>query len=363
MQKKHFFWIVPALILFLSLFCAEIYLRAQATQIINAKQNGRFLLESNPEFLIQHTPKGKRLIPYAEVLIKNHQLGHRDIPIRINSNGFRGEELRIKTTDEFRILVLGDSITWGDYLFEDEIFHSFLDAHTLSNGQKIRVMNAGVGDIGIEEMVDIYFEQFNSVQPDMVLLNLYLNDSRPPWGFPEEISQRGWLRRYLRIAEFLYKRVRLYQWIEEKGAHRFAWVSLQSTLDWKHNQEDFQTLVQAAQYDWGAGWQPESSALVSLYIEKLHLHTKSQQIPLLATILPVAYQVHAEFLNDTPQQMLNKSLASFSIPTLDFLPLLRNNAHEKLYYDQCHPNPHGNAIMGSALKEFVLSQASKTPSY
>jgi lysophospholipase L1-like esterase len=353
MHKKHFFWLMPSLIFLLSAFCIEVYLRAQETQIINAKQSGLFLLESNPEFLIQHTPKGKRLIPGAQVLIKNHNLGHRDIPIRINSLGFRGEEIPSTKENEFRILLLGDSITWGDYLFEDELFHSSLSGLKHPQDKKIRIINAGVGDIGIEEMVDIYLEQYEAVQPDLVILNLYLNDARPPWGFPQEIAQRGWLRKNIRLAEFIYKRIRLYSWIEEKGAERFAWTALQSTLNWKENQKDFQTLVDAAQYDWGAGWSPSSIKVITPLVERIKEHTLQQDTPLAITILPVAYQVHAEFLNDTPQQLLKKMAQTLKIPALDFLPSLRIHKAKKLYYDQCHPTPEGNAFMATVLNPFV----------
>ena len=353
MNKKHFFWLVPSLIFLLSAFCAELYLRAQETQVINAKQRGRFLLESNPEFLIQHTPKGKRLIPQAEVVIKNHHLGHRDIPIRINKLGVRGPEIPTEKGDEYRILVLGDSITWGDYLLEEELFHAPLANIEHPQNKPIRIINAGVGDIGMQEITDIYFEHYESMQPDFILLNLYLNDARPPWGFPQEISQRGWWRRNIRLAEFIYKRIRLYQWLEEKGAQRFAWTQLQSTLNWKHDDRDFQTLVQAAQYDWGAGWNQESIETIRPLLKKIHSHTQEKSIPLIITILPVAYQVHAESIHDTPQKMLQTLAHEYSIPVLDFLIPLREHAHKRLYYDQCHPNPEGNHIMAEILTPFV----------
>ena len=353
MNKKHFLWIVPSLIFILGIFCAEIYLRAQETQIINEKQSGRYLLESNPEFLIQYTPKGKRLIPNAEVVIKNHNLGHRDIPIRINKLGLRGPQLPDEKGEEYRILVLGDSITWGDYLFENELFHASLSTIQHPQNKPIRVINAGVGDIGMHEITDIYFEQYDAIQPDLVLINLYLNDSRPPWGFPQEISQRGWLRRNIRLAEFIYKQIRLYQWIKEEGAERFAWTSLQSKINWKHNKDDFHTLVQAAQYDWGAGWEQKGIDSIRPLLQKIHKHTQKNEVLIAMTILPVAYQVYAEQLHQEPQLLLNHLAQEEKIPVLDFLPFLREHQDKRLYYDQCHPNPKGNELMAQELNPFV----------
>ena len=353
MNKKHFFWLVPTIIIAFSAFCAEIYLRAQETQIINQKQSGRFLLESNPEFLIQHTPKGKRLIPNAEVVIKNHNLGKRDIPIRTNELGLRGPQIPAHSDSEYRILVLGDSITWGDYLYENELFYASLSNIQHPKNKSIRVINGGVGDIGMQEITDIYFEQFDSIQPDLVLINLYLNDARPPWGFPQEISQRGWFRRNIRLAEFLYKRFRLYQWIQEEGAERFAWTSLQSKLNWKHNKEDFKKLVRAAKYDWGAGWNQESIETIDPLLQTIHSHAKGNNVTLALTILPVAYQIYAEDLHQEPQSLIQNLAQKLQIPVLDFLIPLRKHKEERLYYDQCHPNPLGNERMSAILYPFV----------
>lgn len=255
--------------------------------------------------------------------------------------------------DEYRILMLGDSITWGDYLFEDELFHAPLSKIQHPQSKPIRIVNAGVGDIGMQEITDIYFEQYDAVEPDLVVINLYLNDARPPWGFPQEISQRGWLRRNIRLAEFLYKRIRLYQWIKEEGAERFAWTSLQSKLNWKHDKEDFQKLVQAAQYDWGAGWNQSSIETIRPLLQKIHSHTQKHNIPLAMTILPVAYQVYAEHEHRNPQTRIQSLAQEENIPVLDFLPFMRQHQDKRLYYDQCHPNPQGNELMAQALNSFV----------
>src|SRR5206468_12891350 len=103
-------------------------------------------VEHNPAFLVLETPRGRRLIPGADVVIRNHALSHRDIPMRIDSAGFRGPEVPAsKDAGEVRLLVLGDSITWGDYLLENETYPRRLEAHlrTLVPGRSIDVVNGG----------------------------------------------------------------------------------------------------------------------------------------------------------------------------------------------------------------------------
>ncbi len=56
----------------------------------------------------------------AHVLLRNHGLSHRDIPLRTNELGFRNPPLGDKSRP--RVLFLGDSITMADYLYEEETF-------------------------------------------------------------------------------------------------------------------------------------------------------------------------------------------------------------------------------------------------
>ena len=50
------------------------------------------------------------------------------IKIKINSLGFRDSEISAnKKSNEMRILVLGDSITWGDYLQANEVYVELIE--------------------------------------------------------------------------------------------------------------------------------------------------------------------------------------------------------------------------------------------
>ena len=105
--------------LFLLLFF-EIYLMETQTRVLPLGTDGiPARLENDAELLVNYTPRGRRLVPSARVLIKNHRISGRDVAMEINSLGFRDGELRGgKDPDDLRILVLGDSITWAGYLPE-----------------------------------------------------------------------------------------------------------------------------------------------------------------------------------------------------------------------------------------------------
>ena len=96
-----------------------------------------------------------------------------------------------------------------------------------------------MGDIGLREEIAILEERGLSLSPDVVVVSFYLNDSRPPWGFPGEIGRRGWLRRHSLLAETIYKNLKLRRWINEHGEDRLIWTEAMNRVNWKGDRAIF----------------------------------------------------------------------------------------------------------------------------
>lgn len=151
------------------LFLFELILRRTATYI---KPND-FTFELLPDSILIKTPIGQRLRPNTIVMVKNHPQSHRDILMSINSLGFRGPEFPTnKPLNEYRILVIGDSITWQDGLNDEETWvrltEKSLNAST--KGRSFRMINGGVGDVGTKEEVDNLTMHAAVVKPDLVVV-------------------------------------------------------------------------------------------------------------------------------------------------------------------------------------------------
>jgi len=330
---------------------AELYVRQTDTRIASAEGD----LAGNPFSLVLYTPEGRRLVPGADVVIRNHYLSHRDVPMRINAHGFRDRELVVpKPEGEVRILVLGDSITWGDYLPAEEVYVERLEARLRAQGvEGVEVVNAGVGDMGLRGEVDLLLDRGLVVEPDVVVVAFYLNDSRPPWGFPAERGHRGWLRRHSMLANRIYDWALLRRWLQERGEGRLAWVTAASRLDWEHDPEQFLELADLARYDWGAAWQPESWGEVGAQLDRLEQVADQHRFRVVLLALPVAFQVRASFVEDTPQRELAGLARSRGFEFVDLLPALRRHADERLFFDHCHPTPRGNDVIAQALESFL----------
>jgi hypothetical protein len=71
----------------LALLCVlEDWVRAHSTRVVAARASGPFI-ESDPNLLVNYTPRGRRLIPGSPVRILKHRLSGRDIDMQINSLG------------------------------------------------------------------------------------------------------------------------------------------------------------------------------------------------------------------------------------------------------------------------------------
>jgi len=337
----------------------ELHLRRSAFHIAGEGA----VIERNPELLVRHTARGRRLVPNARVVIHNHHLSRRDVPMHINSLGFRGEELpEPKPPGEWRVLVLGDSITWADYLPVEESFVARAEAELRSGahgeaGRRARLVNAGVGDVGLREELDILEESGLGVHPDAVVVAFYLNDSRPSWGFEGEAGHRGWLRRNSLVADRIYQGLLLRRWIRQTGEHRFGWIAALDGAQWANDRERFLQVAELARHDWGAAWEAASWDGVSVEFDRLRLLSARHGWQVAVVALPVAMQVYASFLEAYPQEMLARTAQRLGFRYLDLLPLLRaSHGFRNLYFDHCHPNAEANALIGSFLARFLARE-------
>jgi GDSL-like lipase/acylhydrolase family protein len=99
-------------------------------------------------------------------------LALRALPVRSNSLGLRDREIPPKSPDQYRIVVIGDSITWGQGIEENERFTNLLEKDL---GPGYEVFNFGTRAHDMPEHV-AELERALKVSPDFILLQLYIND-------------------------------------------------------------------------------------------------------------------------------------------------------------------------------------------
>jgi lysophospholipase L1-like esterase len=96
--------------------------------------------------------------------------------VHINGLGYRGPEIRIqKAPNETRILMAGDSLTFGDFVNDEDTLPAQLERELSLCCREVRVINAGVGDTTINDQSRM-IERALLLKPDAVVLVSTEND-------------------------------------------------------------------------------------------------------------------------------------------------------------------------------------------
>ena len=142
----------------------------------------------------EHVPEGKAVL-----------MG---VPVESNSLGLRDREFsRNKEPGVYRILVLGDSMTFGwgvraEDTYAKQLERMLNETNAHSDRRSFEVINAGVGNYNTAQEVAYFKERGVRLNPDMVILGFYLNDAestpRANAGF---LSRHSYL--YVVAASFL----------------------------------------------------------------------------------------------------------------------------------------------------------------
>ena len=105
------------------------------------------------------------------------QKTYQGVMISTNGLGFRDRELERKQNGELRILLLGDSITFGYGVSAEETYGRKLESILTSDlGRRVRTVNAGMGGFNTVQEAAFLEHQAAAIDPDVVSLLYLPND-------------------------------------------------------------------------------------------------------------------------------------------------------------------------------------------
>jgi len=268
------------------------------------------------------------------------------VPLLTNSLGLRGPEITLpKPKDIYRILSLGGSATWGDFVHIEETYSSRLQnllneapLEGAGNNQQYEVINAGVGAYSIWQSYVFLMETGMSLDPDMLMLYHQENDNMPSG----VIEQHSFIRVVRYTDREAYERRRhiapllalLYKSRLYLGIRKLV---LNRTSD-----------LPVAQPGQLAGYTPRvPPADRKIALEGMRKLCAEKRITLVI-IQPFS---HHQPLGDT---LLRDFSAKYKIPYVD-LPSLLADQRSKLgvqallFNDGTHPTPLGHKLIAEAL--------------
>lgn len=100
--------------------------------------------------------------------------------VGLNSLGLRGEEVaRARPDGALRVLALGDSVTFGYHVADDETWPAHLQARLRAQGLTAEVINGGCGHFTITDERQYLEERLLALEPSVVVLQFCSNDVTP----------------------------------------------------------------------------------------------------------------------------------------------------------------------------------------
>lgn len=271
--------------------------------------------------------------------------------IHINSRGLRDREYAVpKPQQVHRILVLGDSVTFGDGVKAEDTYPKQLE-EILSgppDGPEAEVLNAGVRGYNTFQELTLLREAGLAYAPDTVIVGYVLNDAEP-------IAKQAGL-----IDPKYGTVIRIKNWIRD---HSYLYALLRRSFELFRHRTHSGRYVETYEDQFAEnhpGWLSSLHAL-----RDLKALTDEKGIRLLLVIIP-----RFESLQDPsvyPWKKIHEQVAraagSFGIETLDLLPEFAGEDPSRLTIvptDSFHPNPQGHRRIAEAIARHLHVHANRT---
>ena len=279
--------------------------------------------------------------------------------VRINSWGFRGPEWpAVKPPGAFRIMVIGDSFTFGQGIGEDELYTTLLAKQLRAKfpEKTVEVLNLGVMGYSAVDEAKLLEKIGPLLHPDLVLVQFTGNDVRED----NQVTERNRNRWALPIPEGiktdLINNSKLMSWLTIKYDQLLMTVGLRP---------NGVTFLEAA-YDPSSD---EWKRFVQAY-ERMLEWSKARRIPppLVGLFLSTQYSKAElnDFIDMTPAirmqdrfvKQVGATLSEMGIPTVDYLPLFRRNNRQNMMVDKWegHPNALANQLYAEGLLDAITSR-------
>jgi hypothetical protein len=334
---------------------------------------------------------GMRHRPHTRAPMPSETEG--DVPVRINSRGYRGREYPWHAPAGFRILGLGDSFAFGYGVEEDDTYLARLERALA--GRRAEVINAGLAGMGPDNEARLLAADGPGLRPDLVLVGFYvgndlidaatgvartrLRNGSPM--VPEAILERwyrplrpgrilppplarpapGGLDLPLPFKDSLRRHSHLYRLVTGRvGRVQMAWrapPAATASVDEFNpfRQEAFCLKSYPPEFD--LAWQRAKDAL-----GEIKAWCDGHGARLAVVVFPTEAQVYPErwedvrrrfalrdedFDLDKPQRILSEYAARSGIPLIDLLPVLRaaRGTGGPLYFRRdIHWTPRGHKV-------------------
>jgi lysophospholipase L1-like esterase len=256
-------------------------------------------------------------------------------PVSINSHGLRDREYsEEKPPNVYRVMMLGDSTTFGWGVREEDTAAKFLErkfnAHLPAGYDKVEVINAGVGNYDTVQEVTYYETRGKAFHPDLVVLVFFINDPEPV-----PVEGKGFLIDRSYLIAFVTNR---FDGILRHMGTRPNWKQYYASL-YEDDKPGFQACKQA--------------------LGSLADSTRSNGVRVLVAILPELHQINGDsYPFKAAHAKIKDILAADNVPAVELIDGLKDHGPEETLWvtrQDDHPNAKANDLISSQLHQWILA--------
>lgn len=265
--------------------------------------------------------------------------------VKVNSLGFRGDEIpTTASAGEKRILCLGDSVTFGYWVNQDEPWPRVLQVIYRNHGVEAVVINAGVPGYSTFQSLEQWRLKGKALNPEIVILGYCLNDAT---------------ERYTAVASYGGENVFLgvdtsqalppiHRALRRSAFYRYISLKLQNKakLDETYNvrrlfDEPLATPLEEA-------WERNAREIIELKEE-----VEGEGKKFLMVVFPYFFQFLMKERRDIHTKRILALCERNDIQCLDLLPVFSAHLDENLFLDGNHLTPVGHRLTAQAIFDFL----------
>ena len=263
------------------------------------------------------------------------------MPFFVNAKGIRGQELDYKRSQNYRILYLGDSVTFGFMIENDRDTLPYKIEKILKDRNiNVETINAGVCGYAPSQEYDYLIKEGIKYQPDLVIVSVVLNDVTDKIFFKklgdniagfESLAQNNIFThsRFLLLLKMLYV----------SKTKRKNYFTVNKELCDDPQSDKFTKYLMQTKDD----------------LTRIQNFCQSHNIKTLFVFFPCKYQLPRKPPLVTPQVILRESL-----PFIDLYDCFYQVQHKQsIYRDFWHPTIEGNRIAAQEISSHLLPLISK----
>lgn len=247
------------------------------------------------------------------------------VDVNTNTQGLRDKEYSLnKPAGVLRILMLGDSLTFGWGVPLNDTFSKRIERLYMERGVNAEVINTGVGNWNTVQQVQYYITKGHLFNPDIVVLNYFINDAEP---VPQN-QNPSWIMQYCYSCVLIMGR---FDTLVRLVAGGESWDSYYLNLFVGENP---------------SGWYASKEALF-----RLAEFCEERGIKLLIANLPELHDVQNYRFGQVTKMVKNVAV-ELGIPFVDLLPSLEKFPSHQLWVTP--PDPHPNSFANTHIANGIF---------